>query len=763
MKKYYLYLMTMLAGVSMLFSSCSDDDDKLGNEEYNSERLFMPQFRRQQNTGISDGADPYQCQIAANSQDPTCASRYVNDIILYWYGVEGAVGYQIKAKVQGTEWDRDEVLDTIVGAETLQLLHEDLQYSVGYSYAIRALSPRGEAYHSKWYGYGDGSHQNDYMVIDTGNRYAVPELFWASNVEETTMRVYFDNTASNDAETKYKDFIEAGGTIEDGKWVFEEITVTPTADNPTVETKVHKMTETDWANGYVDFDGLTPNAAYIVTGQNNGVTRFYDRQYNKVCPRMKGAIGEPILIQHIVEASDSMCRAPKAYNVKVQDLCRIDTVLANYMNDTSLSEGTIFYLEGGKNYYFAQSVTLTKGFTLETNPEDLAAGKGRANVYLGVGTSDEGGTSANNVTIMLSRNAKSGAENGVFLMFQPMTFREINFGPEVYYNYWDVNGKDGDKTKAISANYFLNMNSQGLSFSLSELNIENCSFHGCNRGFIRFQGPNRQVIEQLKVDGCVFQDNGPYDNNGRGYAWFAGPGNNANSNFYKNIIVRNSSFIDCPRHAFISENGNLAWPAGTRWNITIENNTFVNLSPFSSSSGHGLLLETRYAPSLSKITIKNNLFVMVRKGDSDKRNLYMRGMRISTKSINYDIADNYATTVPNWTTSNLTDGLWTNYAFSNTSDGAGYQSGILNAGGLSETRIKFGDNRNNNEDDAVGYQLTPEELFKDPAPLAVNEMKDMLRHNVDGFYYKTDSKVQNHPIVTKKIGDQRWATGAPWK
>jgi hypothetical protein len=39
----------------------------------------------------------------------------------------------------------------------------------------------------------------------------------------------------------------------------------------------------------------------------------------------------------------------------------------------------------------------------------------------------------------------------------------------------------------------------------------------------------------------------------------------------------------------------------------------------------------------------------------------------------------------------------------------------------------------------------------------------MHRHNVDGFYYNNTDRVKNHPIYTKKIGDQRWATGAPWK
>ena len=162
---------------------------------------------------------------------------------------------------------------------------------------------------------------------------------------------------------------------------------------------------------------------------------------------------------------------------------------------------------------------------------------------------------------------------------------------------------------------------------------------------------------------------------------------------------------------------------------------------------------------------------MVRKGNSDDRNLYMRGMRIDTKDISYDFADNYATTVPAWgnyktstdATTTLSDGLFTNYQFSHTSSGAGYQKGALNVGGYGETQIKFGDNRNGNESDGVGYQLTPEELFKDPEPLQANGHADMHRHNVDGFYYNLTERVKSHPIYTKKIGDQRWVTGAAWK
>lgn len=112
--------------------------------EYNSERLFMPMFRVEANT--NDSSDPYACTIASNAIHST--SNRINDVQLYWYGVEGASGYRIRCKVQGTDWDRNSVLDTIVGPEVLELLHEDLQYSVGYSYAIQALSPKGDAYNS---------------------------------------------------------------------------------------------------------------------------------------------------------------------------------------------------------------------------------------------------------------------------------------------------------------------------------------------------------------------------------------------------------------------------------------------------------------------------------------------------------------------------------------------------------------------------------------------------------------------------------------
>ena len=791
MKKFSFYFLLLLVFTAFVTTGCKDDKIDADNYDHQSDRLFMPQFRVTQNTGNSQ--DQYGCGIA--SEFPYSGSTHVNDIWLNWYGVDGAVAYHLKGKVQGGRWNKDEVLDTILTITPdnpqLSFLHEDLAYSTGYLYCIQAISPKGDAYNSKWSGWlseaADGSddlgHQSDMSrdddrgalwtgSLNTGMRYDIPAIFWVENVTKSSMRVRFNTTV----EGSFPDFLEASDSLtisSDGKqWVFDRIVINPSSDNPDLPSVTYNLTATDLANGYVDFEGLESNAAYIVNGSNSKVSRYYDSQFNSTMVRMQGDPAEPIKIEFAPDPNDTILNNT-VYNAKdlVGNATRIDTVFINYMKDNTIAEGQVYYLEGGKTYYLTSSFNMTKGFTLETDPADLAAGKGRATVLLGVGTSDSDGYSTNNVTIMLCRNAASGAENGVSLAIQPIHFNEINFHPHKYYSHWDKNGTGGDKNRVISANYFINMNSQGLSFSLSELFVTNCSFSGLNRGFIRFQGPNRQLIEHMKVEGCVFQDIGSWDQNGRGYSWFAGPGNRKDSNFFQWLEVKNNSFIDCPKHAFVSENGNLAWPAGTRWNIEIENNTFVNLSPISTSSGHGLLLETRYAPAGSRIAVKKNLFVMVRKDANDNRNLYMRGMRIDTKDISYDFADNYATTVPAWgnyksstdPATTLNDGLFTNYPFSHTSTGAGYQKGALNVGGYGETQIKFGDNRNGNEDDAVGYQLTPEELFKDPAPLQPNGHADMLRHNVDGFYYNLTPRVMAHPIYTKKIGDQRWATGAPWK
>lgn len=800
--RYFL----MLATASVLaLPSCKDDevafieDDQVNT---NPERLFMPMFRQQTTTNKSVDVDAYACDIA--SKCPYSTSTHVNDIQLYWYGVNGASGYRIVGVVQGRDWNEPSnyVIDKTVGPDELSLLVEDLAYSTGYHFSIQALSPKGEQYNSKWFGRGDSSHQSDQTrtennagAINTGDRYAVPGLVWTEAVEMTSVRVCFNLDASANNPANYGDLASAvdngvGAPIvdENGNWLLDEIKLEPSSDNGTLPTLSHKLTAEDYANGYCDFPAcltaeekaaaeasgtkvgdelLASNAAYIVNGFNNKAPRYYDRNYNATMIRMQGIPGDPILVEHIVAADDTMRFAPYCYGLDNPQYSRLDTIIGNYMSDNAIAEGQIYELEGGKEYYFRNSVSFTKGLTLRTRPEDVAAGK-RATVYLGIGYSDEKMTTPNATTLMLSRNAQSSAENGVALSILPIKFENINF---VVATAVDYNEKTYDPNKAnasITGNYFMNMYSQGLSFTLSELSVEGCSFRGLTRGFVRFQGPNRQLIENFNVIDCLWYNCGPYDTNGRGYSYFAGPGNNAGSNFYKNLVIKGNTMLDCPKHAFVSENGNQPWPATTQWHITIENNTFVNLSQRSKSASHGLFLETRYAPSKSVFTVKKNLFVQVKKsGDADAV-LYCKGMRIDNHDVRFDFADNYATTVPSFTGfkgsdgsgdgTALIDGLFNDVAFSNSNYGAGYNGGELNVGGFGETRIKFGNNQNENESDAVGYALTPEELFEDPQPTGAYNSAQGHNHHVAGFYYKSDSKVQNHPIVTKNIGDTRWQT-----
>lgn len=802
MKKYNYYIMALLAFSSTLLTGCKDDDNSSFFGDENSERLFMPMFRLSQNTNHNSNVDPYGCGRA--SMFERSGSTHINDMWLNWYEVDGASGYRLQARVGVGGWDNPNeiVLDTILPAGTHSFLHEDLAYSTGYTYAIQALSPRGEQYNSKWYGKGDTSHQKEmsrddnvkpenYGALQTGDRYDVPNVFMLTNWTQTTARVQFNKEIGGvNVQEVYEDFLEASGKDADGNylmldpngtdWAFDEIKIEPTGDNPDLPSFTHRVTDADKELGYVDFEGLTPNATYVVSGYKDGVKRYYDSNYNKLSLRMHGDKNDPILIKAGLPAQDGDTLLTMAYVPELKgQVTRLDTVLINYIKGNELSEGQVFYLEGGKTYYMQSAIDITKGFTLETNPEDIAAGKGRATILMGVGYTTEEKVAGRNYNFNLSRAAASPVENGMMFTIDDVVFNNINFRPNVYYTYTDKNGSDGNSKLSIGSNYFINMNSKGLSFSLNKLQISNCTFSGMIRGFLRFQGPNQQVIGSLILDNCVMYDCGNYDNNGRGYAWFAGPGNQRLSNFFQNLTITNNTFLDSPRHSLVGENGQLAWPSNTKWNIVIENNTFVNWSPRSSNKGHGLFIETSYAPSGSKFSVKRNLFVWTRKGDTDDRTFYNKGMLVLTPNVTYDFEDNYSTYMPAWSAgknnyassdpkeageglTGLTDGMFTLRAWSNQSEGAGINEGKLNIGGMNELMPKFGDNRNGNEPDAVGYQLKAEELFKNPQPLGVNGTKDMHRHNVDGFYYNTSSRVQNHPIVTKKIGDQRWATGAAW-
>src|SRR5690606_4435406 len=86
---------------------------------------------------------------------------------------------------------------------------------------------------------------------------------------------------------------------------------------------------------------------------------------------------------------------------------------------------------------------------------------------------------------------------------------------------------------------------------------------------------------------------------------------------------------------------NLAWAPSVVWNVTIENNTFLNA--FSISNGR-FLVQHQNPPANSKYTIKKNLFISV-KAAGDDRPFFQSGMDFRTyrPGLTFDIADNYST------------------------------------------------------------------------------------------------------------------------
>ena len=149
MKKKLLYGLALLLGATAI-TSCKDDDNTFSVVD-DLDRMPMTMFRNQFNTNISTGNDPYETTAID-----------LNTAHLTWFGVEGAAGYEIKyglasGLTSGKEedWTNPERLidQFTVGPNTLEYDIPNLEYATDYRFAIRVLSPKGEAYHSKWYGY----------------------------------------------------------------------------------------------------------------------------------------------------------------------------------------------------------------------------------------------------------------------------------------------------------------------------------------------------------------------------------------------------------------------------------------------------------------------------------------------------------------------------------------------------------------------------------------------------------------------------------
>lgn len=724
MKKSLLYLLMVMA--VMPFAGCSDDDTVSSD----SEREFMTMFRKDDNTGKGE-TDPYNCHV-----------ENMNDVHLYWYGVDGCAGYEIKMALQPNvssglpeDWENPAniLLDTIVSPDVLDMTIKDLQYQTDYRFAIRTLSTKGEAYHSKWYGYGNGRQWADWLGLTTEIRYDVPDVIYASNITKSTLRVNIDRVVeSSGDETAVAGFRQHFNTEDfNGTEVYkmQYLEVEAANDNPDAvvaeKWKKYAITPEDFQRGYIDVDGLEQNSVYTINVEDKTIPTHWDAIYNTLSIRMDGDPGDPILIKHIVDPADTIPGAA-SYNA-----CRLDTIIDNYNRNSALAEGQIFYLEGSKTYYFAVNTSLYKGFTLATNPEDIAAGKGHAKVLLGGTAIVENNPNSNN--FMLGRQPQSGENPAVRINIKKLSFEDIDFDCPLAENY-------GQKGGNGTGNYFMNMYSNGMGIQVSSFEIHRCTFQRMIRGFFRVQGSAVKVIENFIVDGCQFYNDGFYDNNGRGYAWVAGDGKQPKSNIYTNMIWRNNTIYDSPRTCMFTDNGReLAWPDNVQYNITLENNTFVN---FSTRSTGRKIFDLRYLPGGSRITVRNNLFILTKQAN-DSRPLYFEGADIrnieGSGLITFDVANNWSTNT------NLTGGQ------------------IFSGGAFSATKrsfASFGDDAILNGRDELNIHvddISPEELMESPNPPRVAD--DKLMHNVDnlnGLYYRNTDKVRNSNIYKLNVGAPTW-------
>lgn len=758
---------------SFTFYACKDSDSASTGD---NDRELMTMFRKEHNTNISN--DPYACGVVSgNGLNETAPDD--NAIHLYWYAIEGCKGYQVRLALQPnvangpdawaqTEADGNLVYDVILPANVTDVIIPDLQYKTPYRAAIRVLSNKdadGVYDHaSKWYGHGNGRQWGEYQEIETLDRYDVPEILTQANVEDHSFRVKLlrevNEFTSDPGFNTYKENFNTE-TDAEGKEVFKfkYLTIEPSGTNPNAvvpdKWKKYEITAEDFARGYVDVDGFDQNSVYTVNIEDPDITKekcYWDAIYNTLSVRTTGPVGEPKILTHsLVEPKRADFLSDEAYETAMvqframqeYNACRIDTVLTNYNSDNTLAEGQVFYLEGGKNYVLFNNVSLCKGMTLATDPEDLAKGKGRANVFMsGI---HKVGTAVQSMNFMFGRQPLSGELGGIYI--QSLIFEDINFDAPLCQHY--------DLTNNISGqgNYFINMYSNGMAVTMKSFEMRRCKVERAVRGFIRVQGSKVKLFEKVLVEDCEFYNDGFYDNNGRGYAWVAGDGASPKSNIFMNMIFQNNTFYDSPRTAFFTDNSkSLAWKNDIQYNITFNNNTIVN---FSTRSTGRYIFDLRYLPAGSKIECKNNLFILAKQA-GDSRPLTMGGMDIrdvvnAPYTMVYDIANNWSTS------DNLTNGqIFSQNAFSASKNAAGAHAD-WNVGGAESLEVK-------------NAGISNADLFVNVNPPYTDDYNMHSVAFIDGSGVVTPAnqaagitkgvdlhfKNLDNPIVKNNAGDPRW-------
>ena len=681
MKKLLLYSFALLATFATF--SCTDKDE--ASYEASSDRLMTPVFRTNR-TISKGGSDPYLCQVVGR-----------NAMQLYWSQVKGAKGYQIKASYEQSianspeNWDDQTLLalDTILlGEETDQLLLEDLMFSKTYRFAIRALSDRGEEHNSNWFGTGNLHQWTDMVYYDMLDKYRVPSIIaQKANITKESFDLVLDRSYDKSGERKYtadelEEMSEFFNTTTDASgnkvWRADRLVIEPASSNPDAKVPAEyqypglKLENSMFgADGIamINVAGLDSNSVYNMytydelvfqekakKGLDKQKCLNYAQQNLDITVRTKGDPGEPIVIEPapqdtmMYESDGSML----SINLPLK-ATSIQPLIEKFMDSNEYAENKVFYLRGGENYFVRGGLQVYKGFKLATHPDDIAAGKGRAKVFLYYPQvlDISGGSSPSPAFFMLSRNP-IGSENPMITIdIDKFVLEDIDFTIPYVRNI-------GDGSKVVTNSYFMNMYSKGMGSTVEEISLKNCSFQGIVGGFYRVQANYGVRIKNFIIDNVDFYNGGYYSTSGRRYNWFhANPEANVNINIWENFVMKNCTIYDNPLGYMFNHNKQqtIEWPADLHYNITLENNTFINLN--TCNAGNSMIFNTRWIPGGSTFTVKRNLFVLTRDDNDTERTMVQAGCDIRTingsGTVTLDFEDNYSTN------DNLTNGqIWSN-------------------------------------------------------------------------------------------------------
>ena len=681
MKKLLLYSFALLATFATF--SCTDEDE--ASYEASSDRLMTPVFRTNR-TISKGGSDPFLCQVVGR-----------NAMQLYWSQVKGAKGYQIKASYEQSianspeNWDDQTLLalDTILlGEEQDQLLLEDLMFSKTYRFAIRALSDRGDEHNSNWFGTGNLHQWTDMVYYDMLDKYRVPSIIaQKANITKESFDLVLDRSYDKSGERKYtadelEEMSEFFNTTTDASgnkvWRADRLVIEPASSNPDAKVPAEyqypglKLENSMFgADGIamINVAGLDSNSVYNMytydelvfqekakKGLDKQKCLNYAQQNLDITVRTKGDPGEPIVIEPapqdtmMYESDGSML----SINLPLK-ATSIQPLIEKFMDSNEYAENKVFYLRGGENYFVRGGLQVYKGFKLATHPDDIAAGKGRAKVFLYYPQvlDISGGSSPSPAFFMLSRNP-IGSENPMITIdIDKIVLEDLDFTIPYVRNI-------GDGSKVVTNSYFMNMYSKGMGSTVEEISLKNCSFQGIVGGFYRVQANYGVRIKNFIIDNVDFYNGGYYSTSGRRYNWFhANPEANVNINIWENFVMKNCTIYDNPLGYMFNHNKqqSIEWPASLHYNITLENNTFINLN--TCNAGNSMIFNTRWIPGGSTFTVKRNLFVLTRDDNDTERTMVQAGCDIRTingsGTVTLDFEDNYSTN------DNLTNGqIWSN-------------------------------------------------------------------------------------------------------